>query len=122
MAIEDRESVYRQFDRFKYKAYKGSNRISRKGIIGSTPFLQGWQEMLRRIGAAVGRDKIFLPMSLMKAAVFLIDWLPFFRVTRDQLMMLAEGNTADDEPLVLLAGTPPRKSDAEMLSYLADCR
>jgi NADH dehydrogenase len=60
------------------------------------PEILSWPEMLRRIAAAVGKRKLVLPMpiGLMKFGATLLDWLPFFPVTRDQLAMLAEGNYA----------------------------
>ena len=79
-----------------------------------------WVEMLRRIGQAVGRDKWILPMplGLMKIAATLFDRLPFFPVTRDQLTMLAEGNTADPAALKLLIGKRPAAFVSQNLTYL----
>ena len=78
--------------------------------------------MLPHIGASASTAKIILPMPipLMKTAALLLDWLPFFPVTRDQLTMLAEGNAASDSPLTELIGKPPRKFDAKSLSYLSE--
>jgi NADH dehydrogenase len=94
--------------------------------IGSTISLGGsesltWPEMIRRIAAAVGKKKIILPMpiALMRVGATLLDWLPFFPVTRDQLTMLEEGNTADPAALERLIGRKPRAFTAETLAYLA---
>lgn len=86
------------------------------------PEILSWQDMLRRIAATVGRSKFVLPMPipLMKAAALLLDRLPFFPVTHDQLTMLAEGNTASHEALARLIGRSPRKFDENSLSYLAE--
>jgi hypothetical protein len=54
----------------------------------------------------------------MKLAAVLFDWLPLFPVTRDQLTMLAEGNTADPEVIKSLIGNPPMAFSSEHLSYL----
>lgn len=80
-----------------------------------------WGQMIRRIAAAVGRRKWLLPMpvELMKPAAFCLDWLPFFPVTRDQLTMLAAGNTADPATLRALIGHEPRAFAAAELDYLA---
>ena len=80
----------------------------------------GWSEMLRRVASAVGQDKWILPMpiGLMKLAATLFDWLPFFPVTRDQLTMLSEGNTADPADLELLIGRPPTAFASKNLGYL----
>ena len=95
--------------------------------IGQTYTLGGpetlsWTEMIRRIAVAVGRRKWILPypIFLMKAAASLLDWLPFFPVTRDQLTMLAEGNTASCAELESLTGQPATAFDAEQLDYLHD--
>jgi NADH dehydrogenase len=84
------------------------------------PEILSWTEMLRRIAAATGRKKWIIPMPivLMKIAATLLDWLPFFPVTRDQLTMLAEGNTADPAVAESLTGSPPRAFSPATLDYL----
>jgi len=101
------------------------NCLQEQSAIGQTYILGGpdvlsWHEMIRRIAAAVGRDKwiIPIPIGLMKLAATLFDWLPFFPVTRDQLTMLAENNTADPAILEKLAARPLKVFDRESLSYL----
>lgn len=96
------------------------------GTIGKTFELGGpealsWGEMIRRVAGAVGRQKRLLPMpiELMKLAAFFLDWLPFFPVTRDQLTMLAEGNTADPSEIRQIIGRPPKGFTADELAYLA---
>lgn len=93
--------------------------------IGGTYSLGGpevltWNEMLRRIAAAVGRRKLILPMptSIMRIAATLFDRLPFFPVTRDQLTMLEEGNTANPDVLKELIGREPQGFTVESLRYL----
>jgi len=79
-----------------------------------------WTEMIRRIAATTGRKKWFIPMPIvaMKLAATLFDWLPFFPVTRDQLTMLAEGNTADPAIIESLTARSPRAFTLEHLDYL----
>lgn len=79
-----------------------------------------WREMILRIARAVGKDKWILPMplGLMRLAATLLDWLPIFPVTRDQLTMLAEGNTADPDALQKLIGRPPLTFVPQNLAYL----
>lgn len=79
-----------------------------------------WPAMLESIAEAVGKKKLILPMpiAIMSFAAMLFDWMPVFPVTRDQLTMLAEGNTAPDEPLRTLIGRSPTPFAAETLSYL----
>jgi NADH dehydrogenase len=93
--------------------------------IGKTYSLGGpeiltWDEMIRRIAAATGRRKWILPMPtyLMRIGATLFDWLPFFPVTRGQLTMLEEGNTADPEVLKHLIGREPQGFSVEALAYL----
>ncbi len=85
------------------------------------PEALAWPDMLRRIAQAVGRDKWILPIpvGLMKLAATLFDWMPFFPVTRDQLTMLSEGNTADPTELESLIGRPPGPFVPQNLTYLS---
>lgn len=94
--------------------------------IGETYALGGpevltWRQMISRIAAATGRRKWFLPMpiGLMRVAATLLDRLPLFPVTRDQLTMLAEGNTADPTVIERLIGRAPKPFSSEALAYLA---
>jgi NADH dehydrogenase len=86
------------------------------------PEALSWVDMLRRVAAATGRRKwiVPVPVRVMFAVSALFDWLPFFPVTRDQLRMLAEGNTADPARLQTLLGRPAIAFTPENLSYLAD--
>jgi uncharacterized protein YbjT (DUF2867 family) len=55
-------------------------------------------DLLDLIGAAQGRPKVrkvYVPLGLVKAMTAAFGWLPFFPVTRDQLIMLEEGSVAD---------------------------
>jgi len=45
--------------------------------------------------------------------------LPFFPITRGQLTMLEEGNTADPVILKQLIGRDPKAFTVESLSYLS---
>ena len=87
------------------------------------PDILSWTEIIRRIAATTGRKKwiIPVPISLMKLAATLFDWLPFFPVTRDQLTMLAEGNTAEPDVIESLIGKSPAPFSLEHLDYL-NCR
>ncbi|MDJ0750761.1 MAG: NAD(P)H-binding protein [Woeseiaceae bacterium] len=93
--------------------------------IGKTIELAGpevltWRDILERIAAAVDRTKFIVPMPLvfMRVAATLFDWLPFFPVTRDQLTMLAEGNTGSATALESLIGRAAQPLDTESLAYL----
>jgi len=93
--------------------------------IGKTIELAGpetlsWDDMLRRVAAAVGKNKVHLPMPLwiMRIGATLFDWLPFYPVTRDQLTMLEQGNTGTAEALESLIGREAQSFTAESLHYL----
>ncbi len=99
--------------------------LEKEECIGKTYVLGGpealcWKEMVSRIAAAVGRKKCFLPMpiGLMRIGATLLDWLPFFPVTRDQLTMLEEGNVADPAVVKNLTGREPVAFSAANLQYL----
>lgn len=101
--------------------------IENPATIGQTYRLGGpeslsWVEMLRRVARATGRSKWVLPMpiALMKLAAILLDWLPSFPVTRDQLIMLGEGNTATPADLETLTGSAGEAFAPDNLAYLAD--
>jgi uncharacterized protein YbjT (DUF2867 family) len=84
------------------------------------PETLSWREMLNRITQAVDKEKCILPMpiGLMSMAAALLDWSRFFPVTRDQLAMLAEGNTAAATELQSLIGRPATAFEPRNLAYL----
>ena len=84
------------------------------------PEVLSWTEMIHRIAGAVGKRKWVMPMpiALMKLAATLLDRIPAFPVTRDQLTMLAEDNTAEPDVLERLIGRPAQAFDNETLAYL----
>lgn len=102
-------------------ALHDSETIGRVLVLGGPECLT-WTEMVRRVAAAVGRHKLILPMpiAVMRIPAALLDWLPMFPVTRDQLTMLEQGNVADPKDLCELIGRTPRPFDTASLSYLRD--
>ncbi len=84
------------------------------------PETLSWTEMIRRVAEAAGKNKLVLPMpvALMKLGATLFDWLPFFPVTRDQLRMLVDGNTASPDELRKLIGRDPQSFTLGNLRYL----
>ena len=84
------------------------------------PEVLSWAEMVRRIATAVDKRKLIIPMpiAVMKLAATLLDRIPSFPVTRDQLTMLAENNTADPKTLEQIIGRPPRAFEPANLDYL----
>lgn len=93
--------------------------------IGQTYELGGpeelsWNDIVRSIATAIGRKKIIVPMPvpLMKVFALALGWLPGFPVSKDQLTMLAENNTADHKTLEALIGRKAASFDAAQLAYL----
>lgn len=84
------------------------------------PEALSWTEMIRRVAQATAKKKVILPMpvALMKFGATLFDWLPFFPVTRDQLRMLVDGNTASPDELQKLIARAPKAFTPENLRYL----
>lgn len=104
-----------------------SSVLTNEASVGATYVIAGpedlsWVQMLRIIAAASGRKKwiIPFPISLMTLAATLLDWLPFFPVTRDQLTMLAENNVGDPTILESLIGRQPRAFSPGNLAYLSN--
>jgi hypothetical protein len=54
----------------------------------------------------------------MKMIAALFDWIPACPVSRDQLAMLAQGNTASDQALRALIDRDPVPFIPEKLAYL----
>ncbi len=60
-----------------------------------------FDEVLDAIGTALGRrhvPKLHHPVALMAPVVSVLEGLPFFPLSRDQLLMLGEGSTCDPAP------------------------
>lgn len=101
--------------------------LNDSATVGTTVELAGpevlsWHDMVTVIATAAGKSKIILPVPiwLMRVGATLFDWLPFYPVTRDQLTMLEEGNTASPEPLESLIGRRATRFSPEALDYLVD--
>lgn len=86
------------------------------------PDVLSWDEMIRRIAAAVGKKKLILPMpiGLMKVAATALDWMPVFPVTRDQLTMLQQNNVCSNNRVGVLVETAPKAFVSKNLAYLRD--
>lgn len=84
------------------------------------PEILSWGEILERITDAAGKSKwvLTMPLPLMRLGATLFDWLPFYPVTRDQLTMLEEGNTASPDALQRLIGRDAQPMTSEALAYI----
>ncbi|MCH7831036.1 MAG: NAD(P)H-binding protein [Proteobacteria bacterium] len=101
------------------KALQDDALVRQKVHLGG-PEALSWSQMIQRIAASAGKVKTIIPMpiGMMKLAALLLDWMPKFPVTRDQLTMLAEGNVVKPDELARIIGRELRRFDTESLSYL----
>tara|TARA_X000000368_G_C23042138_1_gene717470 strand:+ start:1524 stop:2450 length:927 start_codon:yes stop_codon:yes gene_type:complete len=80
-----------------------------------------WIEIIDSISKASAKSKwkIPAPVEPIKLAASLLDWLPFFPITKDQLTMLLEGNTCDSSAAFDQFDIQPTEFSVENLSYLS---
>jgi NADH dehydrogenase len=79
------------------RALRGSGSVGQIYEAGG-PAAYPFVEILDLIGAALGRSrvrKVHIPLGPVKLATRLLQWLPFYPVTMDQLYMLEEENVTD---------------------------
>lgn len=81
-----------------------------------------YNDMLREIGAALGRRRVRLahaPLALMKPVVRAFERLPFFPITTNQLAMLLEENICrEGTPFYADYDTPPIRFADGIREYL----
>jgi len=81
-----------------------------------------WKDILQTIARAAGTTKWALPapVLLLKGMAAVLDQYAFFPVTRDQLIMLMEGNTCDGQEAFDTFGLEPVPFDVDSLAYLRE--
>ncbi len=79
--------------------------IERKDAIGKTFDVGGpekieFNQIIDIIGEVICAPphKIHIPVFIMSTMAEMLDWLPSFPVTKDQITMLLEGNVCDERP------------------------
>ena len=79
--------------------------IERKDAIGKTFNVGGpekieFNQIIDIIGEVICAPphKIHIPAFIMSTMAEMLDWLPSFPVTKDQITMLLEGNVCDEKP------------------------
>jgi NADH dehydrogenase len=100
--------------------------LERDDTVGQTYHCCGpqsltYDEILDLIGKAVGKTtvrKLHHPLWLMKPLVALLDSLPFFPITANQLTMLLEGNVCDPTPWAESFAINPQELATGIRSYL----
>jgi NADH dehydrogenase len=80
-----------------------------------------YNRILDEIAAALAREKIakiHLPLAAMRPAVAVLQKLPFFPITTDQLDMLLMGNTCDERPYMSTFAIDPSSFAEGISEYL----
>lgn len=79
-----------------------------------------WREIIKKIGAAAGKNKFMVPAPVfaIKSVAAILDRFSWFPVTADQLTMLVEGNTCDSSKFFAENKIVPIPFNEENLSYL----
>jgi len=102
------------------------NSIDEKKTFGKIYNLGGpnsynWIELIDTICNAINKRKwkIPAPVEPIKLAATMLQWLPLFPITKDQLTMLLEGNTCDSSAFFKEFGIQPTEFSVENLSYLS---
>lgn len=79
--------------------------IEQKDAIGKTFDVGGpekieFNQIIDTIGEVICAPphKIHIPVFIMSTMAEMLDWLPLFPVTKDQITMLLEGNVCDERP------------------------
>jgi NADH dehydrogenase len=81
-----------------------------------------FDELLDEVGRALGRrrvPKLHHPVALVAPVVAVLQALPFFPLTSDQLRMMREGSTCDPEPFARAFDLTLVAFEAGIRSYLA---
>jgi NADH dehydrogenase len=94
--------------------------VGRRFEVGG-PRAYTFDELLDEVGAALGRrrvPKVHHPVGLIAPVVSVLEGLPFFPLTSDQLLMLAEDSTCDPAPFVETFGIAPVPFEAGIRRFL----
>ncbi len=91
------------------RALRGTGSVGQTYEVGG-PTAYRFVEILDLIGAAVGRPrvrKIHAPLGAVKLATRLLQWLPLYPITMDQLSMLEEENVTESSRFFADFGITP---------------
>ncbi|MCF6156454.1 MAG: complex I NDUFA9 subunit family protein [Candidatus Brocadia sp.] len=88
--------------------------IEQKDAIGKTFNVGGPEKIeFNRIIDIIGDvlcvppHKLHIPVFIMNLTAEMLDWLPSFPITKEQIIMLLEGNTCDEKPFFEHFGIEP---------------
>lgn len=79
-----------------------------------------YNELLDTIGRVLGKQRVSKlpnPLCIMKLVVPLLQWLPFFPITMDQILMLVEENICDEKWRETF-GFEPERFETGIAKYL----
>lgn len=81
------------------KAIEQKDSIGKCFAVGG-PEKMAFNHLIDIIGSVlcVPPHKLHIPVFIINLAAEMLDWLPAFPVTKDQIIMLLEGNTCDEKP------------------------
>ena len=79
-----------------------------------------WKDIMHILSEACGKSKLMLPAPAMGLglAASIMERFSWFPLTRDQLIMLMEGNSCDGREIFELLGIKPIEFEVENLDYL----
>ena len=85
------------------------------------PYSYNWIELIDTISKASEKNKwkIPAPVEPIKMAAMMLEWLPIFPITKDQLTMLLEGNACNSRTAFDEFDIQPTEFTVENLSYLS---
>lgn len=88
--------------------------IERRDAIGKIFDVGGpekieFDQIINSIGEVISAPphKIHIPVFVMSTMAEMLDWLPSFPVTKEQIVMLLEGNVCDEKPFFECFGITP---------------
>jgi NADH dehydrogenase len=107
------------------QAFAGA--LSNPAAIGQTFALCGaeavsWKAIIQTLAQASGRSSklaVPAPAEILKVVAGVLDKQAWFPITRDQIVMLLEGNTCADTSAWQTFGIQPKRFALENLTYLA---
>ncbi len=100
--------------------------LERPATVGQTfevggPHAYTFDEIVDEVAAALGRrrvPKLHHPVGLMAPVVRVLEHVPLFPLTSDQLLMLSEGSTCDPGPFTRAFDVTPVPFEAGIREYL----
>jgi NADH dehydrogenase len=81
-----------------------------------------WKTIIQTLAQASGRSSklaVPAPAEILKVVAGVLDKQAWFPITRDQIVMLLEGNTCADTSAWQTFGIQPKRFALENLTYLA---